>query len=166
MQRTVPTIPTKIYNKDTNTSYVYLRVSNNKDLFLICKPDSTVEVQTLLCDNDQGFEVMNAEGILIESTDTNLDTCPICINLIGKSQEPYITNCNHRFHKTCMDMHLKRSNRCPCCRKIVISSNKKRSGNPSNYDEFCDEVSNLLLSIGHGNDTIAEFFRQVEVIND
>jgi hypothetical protein len=49
----------------------------------------------------------------------NCDTCSICL----EENVDYITNCNHVFHKKCIDK-WKHNNTCPYCRKELKKLNK------------------------------------------
>ena len=42
--------------------------------------------------------------------------CPICFENLRSSKDIVTTNCNHIFHKDCLDSWLIYSNTCPCCR--------------------------------------------------
>jgi superfamily II DNA helicase RecQ len=49
----------------------------------------------------------------------NCDTCSICL----EENVDYTTNCNHVFHKKCIDK-WKHNNTCPYCRKELKKLNK------------------------------------------
>ena len=46
--------------------------------------------------------------------------CPICLDPIMYTYALYKTNCNHTFHRSCLEKWLKVNNTCPCCRKKNI----------------------------------------------
>lgn len=46
--------------------------------------------------------------------------CPICLDSIYYSFTIYKTDCNHVFHRSCIEKWIKVKNFCPCCRKSNI----------------------------------------------
>ena len=60
------------------------------------------------------------------------DVCAICIESIG-SVNCCTTECNHRFHLTCMAQHLRAQNNCPMCRAVL------ETGLPNQNDEEGDD---------------------------
>ena len=47
--------------------------------------------------------------------------CSICLNEIENNDE-YKTNCNHTFHKKCIDKWFQKSHRCPLCRNSKFNN--------------------------------------------
>ena len=48
--------------------------------------------------------------------------CSICLEQIEKKDEiKKLLNCNHYFHKSCIDTWSRTNNTCPLCRKNIIS---------------------------------------------
>ena len=43
--------------------------------------------------------------------------CPICLEPISKNEK--ILQCNHAFHKSCVDTWLQRHDTCPMCRSLI-----------------------------------------------
>ena len=60
--------------------------------------------------------------------------CSICYELIDTNNNQ-ILKCNHVFHKECINKWLKKNNKCPICRKIIIY-NYKRIGIYNNKDNL------------------------------
>ena len=55
--------------------------------------------------------------------------CPICLGDI-EQKDKVITNCNHIYHKQCLEKWYKVSHRCPLCRESTFNiSLDKRSRN-------------------------------------
>ena len=54
------------------------------------------------------------------------DNCSICLATL-KGKEVKTTNCDHSFHKTCLDVWLKENNNCPQC----LTDLKERDLQPS-----------------------------------
>ena len=51
------------------------------------------------------------------------DVCCICFGEFYKGEYMKKLNCNHEFHKKCLDEWLKVKNECPLCKKIGIKIN-------------------------------------------
>lgn len=47
------------------------------------------------------------------------DNCPICLDPMAVVNENYKLNCNHTFHKECLQRWLETKNICPMCRTNV-----------------------------------------------
>ena len=47
------------------------------------------------------------------------DDCPICFDSINNDEEKYLTPCNHKFHKKCIEDWIKINNTCPICRADI-----------------------------------------------
>lgn len=180
--RMLERIPPKIFNSDRGISSVYLRVNEHKDLFLAYMPmkrsrfvesdpmdhdedpECFVQLQTLVYFDDQDFEVMSTiDGQLIDSSMPHYDSCPICIELITMQEERTVTACNHTFHKKCMDVLVTRSTVCPCCRADMspAADGMGVGSDPSNYDDFRLDISNMLGEVGWANDELARLFEAV-----
>lgn len=79
------------------------------------------------------------------SEDTEMPECTICLCSIEKTEKIYKNNCNHIFHKDCIEKWLINSGSCPNC-KAQIPVNKIIFPNYRGYNKNrCDwesEVSN------------------------
>ena len=51
----------------------------------------------------------------------SINECPICYEEMDESNS-IITNCNHKYHKDCLNVWAKKHNSCPICRKKLIDS--------------------------------------------
>jgi len=51
-------------------------------------------------------------------TDSTVNDCPICLDLIEK-KEIVVTECNHCFHKKCLFRSLTNKKTCPICRSTI-----------------------------------------------
>lgn len=51
-----------------------------------------------------------------------IDDCPICLEVLS-IKETVILECNHYFHKECIEQSLKYNNKCPICRNTLEVSN-------------------------------------------
>jgi thiol-disulfide isomerase/thioredoxin len=80
------------------------------------------------------------------------DNCPICIDKIIDNIK--ITNCNHKFHKHCLDEWLKYNNSCPYCRseinkpepiltEFMNNMNQREAGNINYINSYYINNSNL-----------------------
>jgi len=52
----------------------------------------------------------------------NLDSqkeCPICLEEFKPDDEVYKLECNHNYHKSCLDTWFVRQNSCPMCKKNI-----------------------------------------------
>lgn len=56
-------------------------------------------------------------------TDCDENICSICIDSID--EKFYKTKCNHKFHFSCLENWLKKSNQCPNCRETILTEKKK-----------------------------------------
>lgn len=56
--------------------------------------------------------------------------CSICMTDAVLGQGAVVTNCNHRYHQSCIDewFHLSRNRSCPYCRTIVTETIPAQSG--------------------------------------
>lgn len=56
----------------------------------------------------------------LENKKFEKDSCQICLELLSENNLLRNLDCNHYFHKKCLDYWLtKKSNTCPLCRKII-----------------------------------------------
>ena len=51
----------------------------------------------------------------------SINECPICYDEMDESNS-IITNCNHKYHKDCLNVWANKHNSCPICRKKLIDS--------------------------------------------
>jgi hypothetical protein len=47
------------------------------------------------------------------------NVCPICIDEFKENEYQKTLNCNHCFHKKCINRWLKKQKHCPLCRKNI-----------------------------------------------
>ena len=73
------------------------------------------------------------------------DICNICLENI---KEQIYMECGHSFHKECILKWLEKSNKCPCCRKIL-----KNISTGHSIDEL------ILRSLTNGNSINSSFIR-------
>ena len=52
----------------------------------------------------------------VKESDICGTNCPICLDEFKESEYYRNLNCNHSFHKKCIDRWLKKENNCPMCR--------------------------------------------------
>jgi hypothetical protein len=60
----------------------------------------------------------------VKKTDTQLldVTCPICIDNLKEGECYRVLDCDHTFHKKCIDRWFKKDHSdCPMCRKLIIN---------------------------------------------
>jgi len=69
--------------------------------------------------------------------------CPICYSII-KDKDKIITNCNHIYHKECLDEWFKISYRCPLCRESKFNMTIK--DHEKNYWKNREEIDKLINS--------------------
>lgn len=50
--------------------------------------------------------------------------CSICLEYVTHNK--YITNCNHEYHESCLNIWAKDHNSCPVCRKPIDSTKPVR----------------------------------------
>lgn len=78
--------------------------------------------------------------------------CPICLSKIGDS-EAFTTECNHTFHKKCIDLWKKKATNCPMCRAPEF----KNSDN-----KLLEEIRNTVKQFGGMN--IPNFDEQMSAV--
>mmetsp|Transcript_16049 Transcript_16049/g.23235 ORF Transcript_16049/g.23235 Transcript_16049/m.23235 type:complete len:80 (+) Transcript_16049:496-735(+) len=63
------------------------------------------------------YDELNSLPVFRKTSEENAFMCAICINKI-ESQELFriLPNCNHKFHKHCIDQWLMIAPKCPECR--------------------------------------------------
>ncbi len=54
------------------------------------------------------------------------DNCSICLDE-KKLRKIFITECNHTFHKKCINKWLDKSDTCPICRKILTNDIERKN---------------------------------------
>ena len=62
----------------------------------------------------------NTSSSMSESRETESADCAICLGAFTFDRPVTTTNCNHTFHKTCLNISFDYSNRCPICRTILL----------------------------------------------
>jgi len=73
------------------------------------------------------IKILEANFIMQSTSICNTDTCGICENIlyykcVSCEDKKYIDciaifgDCNHAFHKHCIDEWIKNNNKCPLCR--------------------------------------------------
>ena len=77
-----------------------------KNLFNACK-----EKYNIL--NIPVYKIKNNDNLL-------LDECPICLDKYLINDKIISLNCNHKFHKDCLKLWIKKNNTCPQCRENII----------------------------------------------
>lgn len=90
------------------------------------------------------------------------DNCPICFDDFvakGVSRNTTITKCGHKFCTTCIIIHTRKNNTCPCCRTILIERQPLAdigiaSPIPEIYNEWSNELENLRLEAETMPDTL------------
>lgn len=55
-----------------------------------------------------------------ENDNLLLDECPICLDKFEINDRIISLNCNHKFHKDCLKLWIKKNNTCPQCRENII----------------------------------------------
>ena len=90
------------------------------------------------------------------------DNCPICFDDFvakGVSRNTTITKCGHKFCTTCIIIHTRKNNTCPCCRTILIERQPLAdigiaSPIPEIYNEWSNELENLRQDTDAMPDTL------------
>ena len=59
----------------------------------------------------------------ISSNPDNRPLCSICLEDIQHEALTYRLNCNHEYHRDCLELWLYRQNTCPLDRSIITSIN-------------------------------------------
>ena len=74
-----------------------------------------------ICDCYPKNIYMLDENNIVELNNKFVDnnTCSICIDEINKNKIT-LKNCNHTFHKKCIDSWLKKNSSCPICRQEYL----------------------------------------------
>ena len=57
---------------------------------------------------------------IIDNDNLLLDECPICLDKYEINDKIISLNCNHKFHKDCLKLWIKKNNTCPQCRENII----------------------------------------------
>jgi hypothetical protein len=89
----------------------------------------------------------------------NDDICSICIDKLVKLVDDIkTTDCNHKFHKVCLDTWLNYNNSCPYCRnkiesnitesnitKFIINMNQREAGYINYINQYYYQNINFNL---------------------
>ena len=80
---------------------------------------------------------------LILNTSKKKDTCSICLEDCNKQ----LSTCGHYFHKQCIDLHTKKSNKCPMCRQQLHKTFFKK-----------EQFNNTKFSLGNNREGLVDIF--------
>lgn len=98
------------------------------------------------------------------------DNCPICFDDFvakGVSRNTTITKCGHKFCTSCIIIHTRKNNTCPCCRTILIERQPLAdigiaSTIPEIYNEWSNELENLRQDTDAMPDTLISLIDVLE----
>ncbi|CAD7015154.1 unnamed protein product [Ceratitis capitata] len=71
------------------------------------------------------------ENLAAGTGEDSNERCSICKQQLSSNQDCTYTNCNHTFHKTCLQNWLKDSQECPVCHRLCEISVQVRPQNSS-----------------------------------
>lgn len=86
-----------------------------------------------------------------QSEETNLQ-CSICFDNL--SDTCIVLNCDHKFHRRCLNQWLSRHNTCPMCRTRVIERETSNNDHSTNINI----VQRINMVRPHNNDTLCIHF--------
>lgn len=66
--------------------------------------------------------------------------CPICLSIIKKDENVFLTICGHLFHEDCINHDNNLSDKCPNCRTYIPKNDLSDSD-----DEISDDETQLIL---------------------
>ena len=70
--------------------------------------------------NNNNTADINSLNTILLCDNLTCDTCSICLEKFGDSDEIKILNCSHIYHKNCLGTWLNNNNNnCPMCRAII-----------------------------------------------
>ena len=93
-------------NKSGKTALQALKDDNNMILFIYNRQNKTNK---------------NLHFIIPEvSSEHTVSHCPICKETIAETDEMYLTDCKHDYHKECLDFWFESSLSCPQCNEKII----------------------------------------------
>ena len=80
------------------------------------------------------------------------DLCSICLDKYSDNDNDNVrilNECNHKFHKNCIDYWLKDKYTCPCCRNKVKYNPTilKYSNDNNNILKYCYNIFIIILSL-------------------
>ena len=113
-----------IFNYINNIDNDYSSDSDSDDTISITSDDSILDYEFTYINYNNRFnnynEINNKLGksIYIKKNDNHINqNCSICLdNLNYKQYKRILPNCNHYFHKKCIDKWLLKNSNCPICR--------------------------------------------------
>jgi len=78
-----------------------------------------------------------------------LINCSICLENVNDNDKKSL-NCNHNFHRTCINTWLREQNNCPLCRKS--QSTREEEVSPSREDPFMEALNQLSSTTSQRNE--------------
>jgi len=98
--------------------------------------------------------VIPTDPVELKKIETGI-MCPICMENVPAdiSWAMEETKCGHRFHKTCIDKWLKRSNKCPLCRVQISEDPPAAEAGPTGEVVSVDiDIDDLGAALGRLQD--------------
>eukprot|EP00122_Pirum_gemmata_P020924 Pgem_evm1s19526 len=103
----------------------------------VCKPDGQQDPPLLPNTEEEYYQLLKQQQQQQSSsasqsssappntnTEAEAEECIICLERLD-AEPAVITNCKHKYHKSCLDNHLALRQNCPMCRAEVSSSTYK-----------------------------------------
>jgi len=96
-------------------------------IFLSCLP-SFIQISKYCISSTKDYykikripihKIKSCDDLLNDLFDNNQE-CSICLEEYSKNNKIMILNCNHTFHKSCLELWIKDNNTCPICRENII----------------------------------------------
>lgn len=154
---------TEFTNIDTCEDFPNFTSNYNKNTCAGCFPifQANQQAHSCLTQTQTNSSILKEEitkEITKEKVTENDEICAICLNEFDDENINEITICGHKFHKECFDECLKKCNKCPMCRKVLIVENKTTeqlfnifNDIPRHYNIFYNN-NNLSYNLNFTND--------------
>ena len=111
-------------NKDRGAIKILMQAHSEKSsITLNIKKQRTIP-STLEYINSSGYRKHQIKRKLkIKLQNNQMNNCAICLeSLKGTEEHLFVTSCNHRFHRSCIEQHKKTSNKCCLCREVICAA--------------------------------------------
>lgn len=104
------------------------------------------------CGGSSQVHAMN-NGVI----DEERESCPICLNVISKTENYTKTSCGHSFCFSCINKCLMTSNKCPMCREKIEDEPRQKKKN-LNMEDGIGMISEEIAYFDIKNHIISAMF--------
>ena len=117
---------------DPNYSIRIINISNLLGEEYFNRLDEEYEYQTALEESNHDQElvrnenqILNMSSVKFKNVKTNDNTCTICCTQFENDDSVILLNCNHIFHKECINEWIHYKAECPLCKTSVNVTQKE-----------------------------------------